>query len=95
LCAEYILVNKEGNGFNKVKFGMWCAISAGSITVLTKKYILNMIYFIFNYALQPFEAYCAIWIRRSPPGVSTRVTTREHPAADGGTVGEKFPGNFA
>ena len=28
----------------------------------------------------------------SPPGVSTRVTTREHPAAEGGTVGEKFPG---
>ena len=25
----------------------------------------------------------------SPPGVSTRVTTREHPAAVGGTVGEK------
>jgi hypothetical protein len=28
----------------------------------------------------------------SPPGVSTRVTTREHPAAEGGTVGEKCPG---
>ena len=27
----------------------------------------------------------------SPPGVSTRVTTREHPAAGGGTVGEKCP----
>ena len=43
------------------------------------------------------KAYCAIWVRRSnfsPPGVSTRVTTREHPAAEGGTVGEKFPGNF-
>jgi len=26
----------------------------------------------------------------SPPGVSTRVTTREHPAAEGGTVGENF-----
>jgi hypothetical protein len=25
----------------------------------------------------------------SPPGVSTRVITREHPAAEGGTVGEK------
>jgi hypothetical protein len=25
----------------------------------------------------------------SPPGVSTRVTTREHPAAEGETVGEK------
>jgi hypothetical protein len=27
----------------------------------------------------------------SPPGVSTRVTTLEHPAADGGTVGDKCP----
>ena len=27
----------------------------------------------------------------SPPGVSTRVTTREDPAAEGGTVGEKCP----
>ena len=27
-----------------------------------------------------------------PPGVSTRVTTREHPAAESGTLGEKCPG---
>jgi hypothetical protein len=27
-----------------------------------------------------------------PPGVSMRITTREHPAAEGGTVGEKSPG---
>jgi hypothetical protein len=27
----------------------------------------------------------------SPPGVSTRVTTREHPEAEGETVGEKCP----
>jgi hypothetical protein len=39
--------------------------------------------FIFNYALQPFKAYCAIWVRRSnfrhqaSPRVSPRV---EHPA---------------
>ena len=45
---------------------------------------------IFNYALQPFKAYCAFQL--SPPGVSTRVTTREHPAAEGGTVGKKCPG---
>jgi len=25
----------------------------------------------------------------SPPGVSMHVTTREHPVAEGGTVGEK------
>ena len=33
-----------------------------------------------------FKAYCAIWVI---PGVSMRVTTRKHPAAEGGTVGEK------
>jgi hypothetical protein len=27
----------------------------------------------------------------SPPGVSTRITTREHPAAEGGNVGERCP----
>ena len=40
------------------------------------------------------KAYCAILVRCSQllsPGVSTRITTREHPAAEGGTVGEKCP----
>jgi len=27
----------------------------------------------------------------SPPGVSTRATTQEHPAAEGGTVGKECP----
>jgi hypothetical protein len=31
----------------------------------------------------------------SPPGISTRVTTQELPAAEGKTVGEKYLGNFA
>ena len=38
------------------------------------------------------KVYCAILVRRfqlSPPGVSTRVTTRDHPTAEGGTVGDK------
>jgi hypothetical protein len=50
--------------------------------------------FIYNYVLQPFKAYCAIWVRRSNfrHQASPRVTTREHPAAEGGTVGEKCPG---
>ena len=54
----------------------------------------EMFMFIFTYALQAFKAYCAIWVRRSPPGFSTRVTTRQHPAAKGGTVGEKCPVKF-
>jgi hypothetical protein len=49
--------------------------------------------FIFNYALQHFKAYCAIWVRRFKfrHQASPRVDTREHPAAEGGTVGEKCP----
>jgi hypothetical protein len=40
-----------------------------------------------------FKAYCAILVRRSNfcHQASPRVTTREHPAAEGGTVGEKCP----
>jgi hypothetical protein len=40
------------------------------------------------------KAYFAILVRSfqlSPPGVSTRITTPEHLAAEGGTVGEKCP----
>jgi hypothetical protein len=51
-----------------------------------------MLCFIFNYALQHFKAYCATWIRLSdfsPPGVSMRVTTRQYPAAEDGTLGVK------
>jgi len=35
--------------------------------------------FIFNYALQPFKAYCAIWVRRSNfrHQASPRVSPRE------------------
>ena len=35
--------------------------------------------FIFNYALQPFKAYCAIWVRRSNfrHQASSRVSPRE------------------
>jgi hypothetical protein len=36
-----------------------------------------------------FEMNFSFW------SVSTRVTTREHPAAEGGTVGEECPANFA
>jgi hypothetical protein len=50
-------------------------------------------FIIFNYILQPFKAYCAIWVTRSNfcHQASPRVTMREHPAAEGGTVGEKCP----
>jgi hypothetical protein len=60
-----------------------------------KKYILTFDYVMFQLRTAAFKAYCAILVRfqLSPPGVSSRVTTREHPAAEGGTVGEK--GNFA
>jgi hypothetical protein len=37
-------------------------------------------------------AFQGLLFQLSPPGVSTHVTTREYPAAEGGTVDEKFPG---
>ena len=43
--------------------------------------IIRRFMFIFNYALQPFKAYCAIWVRRSnfrhqaSPRVSPRGST--------------------
>ena len=42
----------------------------------------SVVMFIFNYALQPFKAYCAIWVRRSnfrhqaSPRVSPRESTQ-------------------
>ena len=46
-----------------------------------------------TYALQPLRL--IVRSRLDVPvfatSVSTRVTTREHPAAEGGTVGEKCP----
>jgi hypothetical protein len=48
---------------------------------------------IFNLRTAAFKAYCVIWIISSNfryLSVSTRVTTREHPAAEGGTVDAKF-----
>ena len=50
---------------------------------------------IFNLRTAAFKAYYAIWVRRSNfrhQASPRRVTTREHPAAEGGTVGEKCPG---
>jgi hypothetical protein len=44
--------------------------------------IIWVSWFIFNYALQPIKAYCAIWVRRSKfrhqasPRVSPRETTQ-------------------
>jgi hypothetical protein len=51
--------------------------------------------FIFNYAMQTLRLIVRSTFQLSPPGVSTHVTTREHTAAEGGTVGKKFPGILA
>jgi hypothetical protein len=55
--------------------------------------VIEVLLLFFNYALQPFKAYCATWVRRSNfrYQASPRVTTRGHPKAEGGTVGEKCP----
>jgi hypothetical protein len=49
---------------------------------------------IFNLHTAAFKAYSAIWVRRSNfrHQASPRVTTWQHPAAEGRTVGEKCPG---
>jgi hypothetical protein len=46
-----------------------------------------------TYALQPSRLIVrsALDLPTFAPAVSTRVTTREHPAAEGGTLGEKCP----
>jgi hypothetical protein len=55
--------------------------------------VFLLITIIFNLRTAAFKAYCAIWFKRSNfrHQASPRVTTRKHPAAEGGTVGEKCP----
>jgi len=48
--------------------------------------LLLLLLLLFSITHCSLKAYCAIWVR---PGLSTRATMREHPAAEGGTVGEK------
>jgi len=45
---------------------------------------------LFNYALQPLRLIVRSWLD-VPTFATRRVTTREHPAAEGGTVGKKCP----
>jgi hypothetical protein len=63
------------------------------VVTVTLSKVCTVIIIIFQLRTAVFMAYCAIWIRRSNfrHQVSTRVTTREHPAAEGGIVGEKCP----
>jgi hypothetical protein len=63
--------------------------SARMITI----HILQKIIIIINLHTAAFKAYCAIWFTHSNfrHQASPRVTMREHPAAEGGTVGKKCP----
>jgi hypothetical protein len=54
--------------------------------------VLIIIIIIFNYALQPLRL---VRSGLDVPTFATRVTMQEQPAAEGGTVGEKCPVNFA
>jgi hypothetical protein len=53
--------------------------------------IIYLFIYLYNYALQPEGLLCDLGqtFQLSPPVVSTHVTIREHPAAEGGIVGEK------
>ena len=45
---------------------------------------------IFQLCTAAFKAYCVIWVRRS--NFCHQASPREHPAAEGGNVGEKCLG---
>jgi hypothetical protein len=52
--------------------------------------------FVSTATYRSLNAYCVILVRSFQlllPGVSMHVTMREHPTAEGGTVGEKFHKN--
>jgi len=72
---------------------IWNWVNGRSVRLVWSLLGSRVDYFI-NYTLQPFKAYCVIWVRHSSfhHQASPRVTTQEHPAAKGGTVGEKCPG---
>ena len=67
------------------------------IIIIIDLFIYLFIY-LYYYALQPLKSCCANWVRRfnfrhqASPRVSQ---TREHPTAEGETVGEKCSVNFA
>jgi hypothetical protein len=49
-------------------------------------------FFLFSTTHCSLRLIVRFWLfQLSPPGVSTHVTTREHPTAEGGTVDEKCP----
>jgi len=61
--------------------------------VTEPKNIQLYIIIIFQLRTAAFKVYCATWVRCSNfrHQASPHVTTREHPAAEGETVGEKCP----
>jgi hypothetical protein len=64
------------------------------VVTVTLNKVCKVIIIIFQLHTATFKTYCAILVRRFnflPSGVSTRVTTQEHLAAEGRTVGEKCP----
>jgi len=53
----------------------------------------DLLLLFFNYALQALRliVWSGLDVTTLPPGISMHVTIREHPAAEGGTVGKKCP----
>jgi hypothetical protein len=56
---------------------------------------VHIIFYIYEYYVSTTHCSLLKLIVRSGLDVPTFVTTRQHPAAEGGTVGEKCPGIFA
>ena len=83
-----ILTNQEFQTFRWIlEFNSSCYFLLASVSYCTYYYFQ-----ITHCSLQGLLCDLRQTFQLSPPGVSTRVTTREHPAAEGGTVDEKCPG---
>ena len=66
-------------------FRIMCDIPSIAVII-----IIIIIITIFNLRTAAFKAYCVIWVRRS--NFCHQASPREHPAAEGGNVGEKCLG---
>jgi len=78
----YVHITKSHKNTTDVKKGLLCL-----------KYYCYYYYYYFQLRTAAFKAYCAILVRCSNfrHQAFPRVTTQEHPVAEGGTVGKKCP----
>jgi len=90
LCDSHHSSDHQPGIYDMLQVWHSCSFSWIATPVSSPLFILIII---FSYTLQPFKAYCVIWVRCSNfcHQASPRVTARERPTAEVGTVGEKCP----